>query len=812
MKKFTLTALALAAVVSVSASGLDFASRVMLQRRALERDRGKLELRNTSDNRKTVKSYSPSTSDSDSEFTLAFVRLSDGFTSADLAEAGMVVKAVRGNVAIVALPFAQVEAMASHPAVRKMSLQRPVQTKLNKARAAAGVDDIHKGIGLDVPYTGKGVLAGIVDQGVDPNHLMFLNEMGRSRVSYLTDFDGTAGRDGIPNYDMYGDSIYIENEDGSIFWFPKVADFKTDTYQAYHGSHTMGILGGNYRGKVTVNTAPEGSPVYQEIDNPYYGVATDAMFAVSCGELADICIAYGLNGILDYAYYAREEEGIPSVVSLSLGNTGGPHDPNALFNYFLEECGKETILVLAAGNEGDLKIALNNTFTADETSFQTLIYPYGYRYNPTEKPGQFNTYIRNDAVYIYSNDATPFTLRGFIASRDENGNIRKRTTYDINGKDGAYFLSSNYYADYVGGSVNATVARYFDGFIGGGTMLDEDLNRFWGVFDYYLFTNPETGFNDDGSEGIIVGFEVIGEDGQRIDCYCVGDNTWFSDYGVDGYLNGMTDGTISDMAVTTNVLVVGAYNENTEWINLNGDENGSKSWYSEDQGVFLHDIGHYSSYANLRPGILADGGTSLPHVCAPGTAIISAMSTPYVEDYFKGYEQYIDYNFQAKTKVNDRTYYWKVETGTSMSTPFVAGSIALWLEADPTLTIDDVKDIIAKTAVRDEYVEKGIPAQWGAGKFDALAGLKEVIRRAGVEGVTVDSNNDRLIFTPAGNNIFDVFVGDAPSLNVRVFSLTGATAFAASFEGCEATVDLSNLTPGVYAVNVNGHSKKIVIR
>lgn len=808
MKKFILSALGLAVTFGMAATSLDLQSRVLLQRRALEKHittpilplnqqpfpslkkKSAFALDRVSDNR---------------EATFAFVRIADGFTAEDLENSGMYVLSVRGDIAIVCLPFDRVLEISDSPAIKKMSLQQPLKPLLDKSREASGIDDIHRGLqGLDLPYTGRGVLTGIVDEGLDPNHIAFLDETGKSRVTYLTCFDGTVDKSGTPNYSLYGDSIYDIDYKGNVYWYPTISRFETDKVNSYHGTHTMGILAGGYHGDVTVAKGLSGtSPVFETVKNPYYGVAYDSKIAVSCGELQDACVAYGLNGILDYALYAREVENMPSVISLSLGSSAGPHDPNGLMNRFLQACGEESIIVVAAGNEGDLKIALNKTFSADDNKIATMIYPYGYRYNASAgQGGTNNTYVRNDAVYVYSDDDTPFQLNAFIMTKNDDGSWRRRATFDISSQEGNYFLSDAYYSAYVGGVQNATVARYFDGYIGGGTMLDPDLNRWYGVFDYYLYTNPEYGIAEDGSESVIVGFEVVGEEGQRIDCYCVGYNTWMYNYGVEGYDDGMRNGTISDMAVGKNILVVGAYNQNRFWTSLDGERYG----YNEEDGFVIGDIAQYSSY-----GTLADGRT-LPHVCAPGSAVISAMSAPYVEDFFKGHESYIPQNFQAKASLNGKDYYWVAETGTSMSTPLVAGSIALWLEADPTLNVDDVKDIIVKTSIRDEFVEKGNSVQWGAGKFDALAGLKEVIRRASVKDVTVDSKNDRLIFTPLGNNNYNIFVGDASSLSVNVFSLAGNVVFGASYDGCETSVDLSSLTPGIYVVNVNGHSKKLVIK
>jgi serine protease AprX len=66
-------------------------------------------------------------------------------------------------------------------------------------------------------------------------------------------------------------------------------------------------------------------------------------------------------------------------------------------------------------------------------------------------------------------------------------------------------------------------------------------------------------------------------------------------------------------------------------------------------------------------------------------------------------------------------------SGTSMATPFVAGVVALMLDADPTLTPDEIKQILTETASRmpgyDEF-------EVGAGYVNAYAAVDKVFNRA----------------------------------------------------------------------------------
>ena len=61
-----------------------------------------------------------------------------------------------------------------------------------------------------------------------------------------------------------------------------------------------------------------------------------------------------------------------------------------------------------------------------------------------------------------------------------------------------------------------------------------------------------------------------------------------------------------------------------------------------------------------------------------------------------------------------------------MAAPTVAGTIALWLEANPNLTPAEVKDIVCRSARTDTFTEAK-PDQFGKGKIDAKRGLEIVL-------------------------------------------------------------------------------------
>lgn len=70
--------------------------------------------------------------------------------------------------------------------------------------------------------------------------------------------------------------------------------------------------------------------------------------------------------------------------------------------------------------------------------------------------------------------------------------------------------------------------------------------------------------------------------------------------------------------------------------------------------------------------------------------------------------------------------FYTSESGTSMATPFVAGTVALMLDADPSLTPDEIKQILTDTATKmPGYREFEV----GAGYLNAYAALDKVLHR-----------------------------------------------------------------------------------
>lgn len=716
---------------------------------------------------------------------MAIVRLSDGMGTEELEAAGAHVIRSRYGFAFINMPLSKVERISSLKSVRRMQLANPVEPKMIDARRDAHVDEIHQGIGLSQAYTGKGVVCGIVDMGFDINHINFQNEDGSPRVKFYEYIDVNQNSTSIDDYA----SRKLYNTPELI----KVAT--TDNKDYFHGTHTMGIMAGGYKGTTKTAIVNEDSKKadVSEMPNPYYGVAPEAdIIAAACSQFTDILMAIAVD---DLAYYAKEYTKQPYVINLSIGSNYGPHDgTNTICQYFdavAEEA--NAIICLAAGNEGSLKIAATKTLTETDKELKTFIAGYDTKKNDGEV-----VYARYGGINIYANDDKPFTIQAVLYNSSRKV-FARRFSMEMNEETMGtftYWVTPDAKQE-DSDIVDQTLARYCNGYIGIGWEVDSVNMRTYAILDYYMYDLNTS----NADHKYKLGFLISGEPGQTFHVYCDGSYSYMDNFGIEGWDDGSTNGSISDFATGKKEIVVGSYNTSSNYGAIDG------YIYKPDYGMDLvkGGVSPFSSY-----GTLCDG-RNLPHILAPGAVIISSYNRYYVQDMNMPTPALTG----AVTK-DGSTHPFSWQSGTSMATPFVSGTIALWLEADPTLTVDDVMDILKTTARNDEHTAAADPVQVGYGKIDAYAGLKEVLRRKGQSSGIRETTQDaasRLVVSQRGERELNIFLAGAKGMDIEVFTLSGTPVARKSVAGDETSISLNNAPRGAYAVRVNGkHSKCIVVR
>ena len=193
------------------------------------------------------------------------------------------------------------------------------------------------------PFTGKGVIYGTLDLGVDFNHPEFVDASGNTRFLkvYLPD-DNT----GIPP------TIDGETLPGSEYGAADVPTLTADTIDYSHGTHTISTAVGSFFG------------------NNYYGYAPEAdIVAVASRNLTDVNVLNSIAYVFDEARRLNR----PAVVSLSLSSYLGPHNENDICARFIDRmAGEGRLVFLAAGNTGHNNLHISHTFGREDT-LRTLV-------------------------------------------------------------------------------------------------------------------------------------------------------------------------------------------------------------------------------------------------------------------------------------------------------------------------------------------------------------------------------------------------------------------------------------------------------
>lgn len=147
-----------------------------------------------------------------------------------------------------------------------------------------------------------------------------------------------------------------------------------------------------------------------------------------------------------------------------------------------------------------------------------------------------------------------------------------------------------------------------------------------------------------------------------------------------------TDDTVSSPAGARHVLTVSAYN----------DVGGAIAFFSS-RGVLVD----YSGVGNLAVK---------PDLSAPGFKVTAASSSTTAGPIFRG--------------LFGITGHFVQKSGTSMSAPHVAGAVALMLEKRPTLTVDQARTILTTSGQGARPTPP--PKDFGGGKLDAKGAVDNV--------------------------------------------------------------------------------------
>jgi len=629
----------------------------------------------------------------------AFIYLRDVNDTDALKAQGVEVQCTFRDFVTACIPVDKIEKLAEIDNVTCIDVAEMEYAECDISREKMNVDDVltlssdAQSAGLTQKYDGTGVILGIIDSGIDFNHPAFKDASGKTRIVGL--YRDIADSDGnLTMTELTGDALAAA-----------IDTMTTDKSTSTHGTNTTSIAGGS---EVKVLSFVD---VNGKDSVTYGGMApgTDLYICALGNSQTQTRIMNSMEKICAYA----DSQGKPVVLSVSLGSLSGLHNGTNKRSSLIEQLfadKKGHVYVNSSGNYANTQLYLTGNVSA-ENPLQSII---------TGKS---------------SSDGNTYSMSGYTCMREPDVYIRARlyvvdtsantVVWDSGEMSNASVKLSDSSTDANGTTLGTYVSDATISFTRSSLTVND-------VKNYYISYSLE-GVTTSANYAFAVSFyptSAFGTqamDGWITDGYSTHSFTSNSNFSDFNFVAGTDEVSCNDISTDPNVIAIGAYTTRNQFKTLRYIESSGSlrsSTYNISTKQPMDDISNYSSYAKKGVGPM-DESQCIPYVTTPGTYIVSAFNRYDTADLRIG-KSSTSVKGPVTNPSKHETVAYGTNQGTSMACPMAAGVIALWLQVNPELTSQDVRDIMAATAINDDYTSAS-PDKFGYGKLDALAGIKYIL-------------------------------------------------------------------------------------
>ena len=488
---------------------------------------------------------------------------------------------------------------------------------------------------------------------------------------------------------------------------------KVDLQGGGHGTHVAAIAAGS------------------EVGNGFHGVAPGASLVLIPSTFEAAEVIENVRFIRGFAQRRR----MPWVVNLSFGSQIGPHDGTTPYDRTLSHLtGPGGVIVAAMGNEGIDNLHVGTTLQPGQTRYVRFT---------REKKGENGVYPNAElALWGQTPDRTVrFKVRPYVLTQGQ-----------LVAYDAAFWKRC---ADIRSGADRNNLKEHWS--------IELHMNRI------------RVDVNDPAAE-VVLAITLPGsaQSERTFHLWAERHQGAFSPTAAPGHaaehLAPTADYLVGEGAATIPAAIaVGSFTSRKDYPDaLHPNARGNRP------NVVLNGVdvvGLRSYFSSNGPGL--DSIRVRPTVLAPGSMVCSALNA-----LAPGFNPEAQTTFVADVlKRGDRTYYYGAMQGTSMASPFVAGCVALWLQASPTLTPADITDIIRRSSRRPSAMNN---AEWtplyGYGRIDAYKGLQLALQHAKTTGIARPSHSATPVSLDLSANAWRIlFNADEPQATVTLSSLDGRT-------------------------------------
>ncbi|HTB78228.1 MAG TPA: S8 family serine peptidase [Polyangiaceae bacterium] len=599
----------------------------------------------------------------------------------------------------------------------------PLHTLLN---SASGFVFANQAIeqGLD----GSGVLVGVADTGLDVTHPDFLDAQGHTRVAWLLDLSAPPRGVHADLEAKFGIAASTGPPLAGAVWSGADIDAaiaagdtsKLPQDEVGHGTLVTacaaanGLGGSKYRG-----IAPGATILLARIT----GSGTESI------DTDDVLL--GASFLFDRATAL----GKPVVVNLSLGSDFGPHDGTMAWEQalasFIGPDHPGRALVAAAGNSGSIApgdgpLVHQNVYVTKGATTRVPIPTVASQ----EGGVQIWVAMHSGADLRVGLDGPDGTWIAPVASADSAGK-------QSGGYQAAVYNGSNVANSPVPAQSHGAVVAWQGAWPGG--TYDVTLSGS-GTADLYI-----QGTGDASSPG---GLPL-------------------------GFAEGVRESTINLPATVPSIIGVGCTINKTGWVDEDGHEHSLAVPLLDPVGGAPNPDGLERRAAPGEPCWFSSAGPTLtgvakPDIMAPGAAIVGALSQQAVPP---APESIFSDTLCGTTHCEQIDSLHGVSAGTSFSAPIVAGTVAVMLQHDPTLTEDTILAAL----------QGGAHPLRGAAPFDDQAGAGEVDVLGAI--AAVDRLRDPALSLPAPSASWltlgaDLYLADGSTPLEAVLELRAARTSA----------------------------------